>query len=133
VTKFTIGEFIMRKTIGTALVLFVALFVAGCGGSPSASLAAAYNDTAAAMATIKDEGSLKEAKPKILKAAGRIKDAMLATYKADGSSAMTADQKKAVDDAQANFTAALGKMSAVPGGADLGFEVMKTMTAFGKQ
>jgi hypothetical protein len=120
-------ETIMPKFISTAVILFLPVCGVIGDDSPGSALATAYTNTASIMATIKDEGSLKAARTKVLKAAEQIKDAMIATYKPDGSSTMTAAQKKELTVAEGKFTSELKRVTAIPGGADFGFEVIRAM------
>src|SRR5262249_44507241 len=79
------------------------LAVIGCGSSSVSNLAGGYSEAADIMATVKDEASLKEAKPKLMKAAERIKTAMVSAAKENPSGSWTPEQQKTIQQAKDKF------------------------------
>lgn len=115
----------MRKL--SVVVLFLIPLLGGCGASPASRLVAAMDDTAAVAATIKDEATLKENRPKLMQAAEKIKEATAAAYKSDGTTTMTDAEKQQVEAARKKLMDGLQHLAAIPGGAGTIMEVSMKM------
>ena len=115
----------MRKV--SVVMLFFIPLVGGCGASPASRLVAAMNDTTAVAATIKDEATLKENKPKLMQAAEKIKEATAAAYKPDGTTTMTDAEKQQVEAARTKLMDEMQRFVTIPGGAGTIMEVSVKM------
>jgi hypothetical protein len=109
------------------------LMVTGCGGSSVSGIASGYNEAADIMATVKDEASLNEAKPKLMKAAERIRTAMLSAAKDNPSGSWTPEQQKTIQQAKDKFDAQAKRIAAIPGGTQVVMDVGMAMLPLEKK